>query len=41
MRVEEGETAKSISWEGRFLDAKNEFTVFVAFFFAAEDDEMV
>ena len=37
MRVEEGETAKSMNWEGRFLDAKNgaaefdESTVFVTF----------
>ena len=45
MRVEEGETAKSMNWEGRFLAAKNgaaefdESTVFVTFVtFVFSDD---
>ena len=47
MRDEERETAKSMSCEGRFLDAKNagaeldEATVFMAFAFCADDDEVV
>lgn len=47
MRDEEGETAKSMSCEGRFLDAKNagaeldEATVFVVFVFGAGCDNEV